>query len=28
VLDSIEAGQSHSMVVHPDDIVFVPKRVF
>ena len=28
LLDSIDAGQSHSMVVHPDDIVFVPKRVF
>ena len=28
LLDSIETGQSRSMVVHPDDIVFVPKRVF
>ncbi|MBT4756994.1 MAG: hypothetical protein HOO08_01220 [Opitutae bacterium] len=28
LLDSIEAGQSRSMLVHPDDIVFVPKRVF
>ena len=28
LLDSIETGQSRSIVVHPDDIVFVPKRVF
>tara|TARA_B110000977_G_scaffold194500_1_gene271226 strand:- start:694 stop:1359 length:666 start_codon:yes stop_codon:yes gene_type:complete len=28
LLDSIETGQSRSMVVHPDDIIFVPKRVF
>ena len=28
LLDSIETGQSASIVVHPDDIVFVPKRVF
>ena len=28
LLDSIEAGQIVSIVVHPDDIVFVPKRVF
>jgi polysaccharide export outer membrane protein len=28
LLDSIEAGQGALMVVHPDDIVFVPRRVF
>lgn len=28
LLDSIQAGQSALIVVHPDDIVFVPRRVF
>jgi polysaccharide export outer membrane protein len=28
LLDSIKAGHSASIVVHPDDIVFVPRRVF
>jgi polysaccharide export outer membrane protein len=28
LLDSIEAGQSASIVVHPDDIIFIPRRVF
>ena len=28
LLDSIQAGQSALIAVHPDDIVFVPRRVF
>lgn len=28
LIDSIEAGKSVSIVVHPDDIIFIPRRVF
>lgn len=28
LVNSIESGHSTSVIVHPDDIVFVPKRVF
>ena len=28
LLDSIEAGKITSIVVHPDDIIFIPRRVF